>query len=231
MTESSPRKIVVLADGGFAKSVIGAAQVAGYVVEAVYDDDASRWGLSLLGVPIIGPLEQAADRGLPGVVAIIDPAAREAAVSRLALEWADPRSPASLPAAVRDGGRGNDHLCRALGQPGVRLRAHVMIGPNATVAHDCTVEDFVYLAPGVDLAGTVHVGRGAWLEAGAVVGPNRTIGAGTRIGPRAGGHPRPARARRGRGRTGPRDPRRFPRRRERLTAKGVWNHCATGWHV
>jgi sugar O-acyltransferase (sialic acid O-acetyltransferase NeuD family) len=185
MFETSPRRIVVLADGGFAKSVIGAAQVAGYVVEAVYDDDASRWGLSLLGVPIVGPLEQAPARGLPGVVSIIDTAVREAAVSRLPLEWATIVHPRAYLHPSVTVGAGTIIFAGALGQPGVRLGAHVIIGPNATVAHDCTVEDFAYLAPGVDLAGTVHVGRGAWLEAGAVVGPNRTIGAGTRIGPRA----------------------------------------------
>ena len=179
-----PQKIVVLADCGFAKSVVGAAQVAGYVVEAVYDDDASRWGQTMLGVPIVGPHDRALDVMLPAIAAIIDPAAREAVVSRLALEWATIVHPrAYVPPAVTLG-EGTILFAGVVVQPGVRIGAHAIVGPNATVAHDCVIEDFVYLAPGVDLAGTVHVCRGAFLDAGAVVGPNRVIGAGTRVGPR-----------------------------------------------
>ena len=178
------RKIVVLADSGFAKSVIGAAQLADFVVEAVYVDDASRWGQSVLGVPLVGPLDRAVDASLPAVVAIIDNAMREAVVARLALEWVTiihPRAYVPPSALV---GEGSILFAGAVVQPGVRIGAHVIVSPNSTVAHDCIIEDFVYLAPGVDLAGTVHVCRGVCLDAGAVVGPNRTIGAGTRVGPR-----------------------------------------------
>jgi sugar O-acyltransferase (sialic acid O-acetyltransferase NeuD family) len=181
---TAPRKIVVLADSGFGKCAIAAAQLAGYLVEAAYDDDASRWGGTMLGVPIVGPLERAVEARLPAVVAIIDPAAREAVVSRLPLQWATIVHPRSFVPRFVALDVGTILFAGVVVQPGVRIGAHVIVSPNVTVAHDCVIDDFVYLAPGVDLAGTVHVCQGAFLDAGAIVGPNRTIGAGTRVGPR-----------------------------------------------
>jgi serine acetyltransferase len=61
----------------------------------------------------------------------------------------------------------------------------VLIGANVTVSHDCVIQDFVCLGPGVDLAGTVCVGEGACFQVGSLVMPNIRIGKWTTIGPRS----------------------------------------------
>lgn len=59
-----------------------------------------------------------------------------------------------------------------------------IINTNATIDHDCVIEDFVHISPGVNLAGTVRVGKGTWIGIGSVVCnniyiiDNCTIGAG-----------------------------------------------------
>ncbi len=62
------REIILIGAGRQAKAVIAAAEQAGFKVRAVYDDDQSRWGQSLRGVPIVGPLSQAEQAALPAVL-------------------------------------------------------------------------------------------------------------------------------------------------------------------
>ena len=48
------REIIVIGAGSEAKSVLAAAEQAGMIVRAIYDDHPSRWGGSLFGVVIVG---------------------------------------------------------------------------------------------------------------------------------------------------------------------------------
>lgn len=73
----------------------------------------------------------------------------------------------------------------AILQPSVIVGRHVLIAANATLSHDCIVEDGVQLSEGVDLAGGVRVAEGTLVGIGAVVTPNVHIGAWTIIGPRS----------------------------------------------
>ena len=57
-----------------------------------------------------------------------------------------------------------------------------IVNTGATVDHDCVLEDFVHIAPGVNLAGTVALGEYAFVGAGGTVIPGMTIGANTTIG-------------------------------------------------
>lgn len=57
-----------------------------------------------------------------------------------------------------------------------------IINTGATVDHDNTIEDYVHVAPGARLAGTVKVGRGTWLGIGSVVSNNVNITNTCRIG-------------------------------------------------
>lgn len=64
----------------------------------------------------------------------------------------------------------------------VRLGRHVHVNINATVGHDCLLEDFVTVMPGAHLSGSVTVGRGTMLGTGAVVLQGVHIGEHVRIG-------------------------------------------------
>jgi UDP-N-acetylbacillosamine N-acetyltransferase len=57
-----------------------------------------------------------------------------------------------------------------------------IINTAATVDHDCRLGDFVHLAPGVHLAGTVTIGKESFLGIGTVVIPNVKIGYSVVIG-------------------------------------------------
>lgn len=63
----------------------------------------------------------------------------------------------------------------------------VIVNPNATIGHDTILEDFVTICPGANVSGNVHIGKRAWIGAGAVINQGTatrrlTIGADTVIG-------------------------------------------------
>lgn len=66
----------------------------------------------------------------------------------------------------------------------IRIGQHVIVNVNASVSHDCVLEDFVCLNPGVTICGNVHIGEGTYVGAGTTiingitVGRNSIIGAG-----------------------------------------------------
>lgn len=78
-------------------------------------------------------------------------------------------------------------------QAGVRMTSRIAIGDfcnlnlNATVSHDCRIQDFVTVSPGANVGGNVQIGRKAWIGIGARISngsPERplVVGAGAVIG-------------------------------------------------
>lgn len=69
----------------------------------------------------------------------------------------------------------------------VKIGIHCIINTNASVDHDCILEDYVHVSPNVALAGNVEVGEGTHIGIGASViqgikiGKWCTIGAGAVI--------------------------------------------------
>ena len=57
-----------------------------------------------------------------------------------------------------------------------------IINTGATIDHDNLIEDYVHISPGVNLAGTVKIGKGSWLGIGSVVSNNVRITGDCRIG-------------------------------------------------
>jgi carbamoyl-phosphate synthase large subunit len=62
---------------------------------------------------------------------------------------------------------------------------HVIVDTGASVGHDCHVDDFAQVEPGVRLGGGAHLGRGALCGIGSAVVPNCFIGGGAILGPRS----------------------------------------------
>lgn len=58
----------------------------------------------------------------------------------------------------------------------------VIVNTSASIDHDCRIDSFAHLAPGVHLAGNVHVGRSAFVGIGTNVVPHQSIGAEAMVG-------------------------------------------------
>ena len=72
-------------------------------------------------------------------------------------------------------GEGTVIMAGAIVQPGCRIGKHVILNTGCTGDHDCTIEDFVHIAPGVHLCGGVHVGEGALMGVGSCAVPGAKI--------------------------------------------------------
>lgn len=171
-------KIVVLGAGGHAKVVISTVRAAGQDVCAVFDDDRSRWGDSVLGVPVEGGLADAPDSpAYAGIIAIgSNPARRQIAARFQHLCWHTVVHPSAYVDSTVRLGQGTVVFAGAVVQPDAVIGSHVIINTGATVDHDCRLADYVHVAPGTHLAGAVQVGEGALLGIGSAVVPGRSIG-------------------------------------------------------
>ena len=66
--------------------------------------------------------------------------------------------------------------------PGVRIGRGCIINTCSSVDHDCVIGDFVHIAVGSHLSGTVKIGNQTWVGAGATVSNNVNICGGCMIG-------------------------------------------------
>lgn len=157
-------------------------------VRGFLDDDRSRWGTVLDGVPVLGGmdwLQEQSDRELGAIVAIGNNEARVAIGGRLralGIELLNAVHPAAVVEARVTMGNGNVIGPGTVVVTGTCLEDDVIINTGATIDHDCRLETGSQIAPGVHTAGCVRVGRLAFVGLGAVLGPGVTIGEGTIVG-------------------------------------------------
>ena len=72
-------------------------------------------------------------------------------------------------------GMGTIVMAGAVIQANAVIGQHCIINTGASVDHDCVIEDFVHVAPGAHLCGTVCVGEGAMIGTGVCVAQNAKI--------------------------------------------------------
>ncbi|HLA64618.1 MAG TPA: acetyltransferase [Rhodothermales bacterium] len=176
--------VYVIGGGGHAKVVVATLQAAGTPVAGVLDDDPTRHGQAVLGVPVLGPVALAREVAGPVVIAVGDNAARRRIADALdgAVAWATAVHPhACVHPSVRLG-EGTVVFAGVVVQPDAALGRHAIVNTSASVDHDCRLGDFVHIAPGVRLAGSVRLGEGVFLGVGSSVLPGREVGAWTTVG-------------------------------------------------
>ena len=79
-------------------------------------------------------------------------------------------------------GAGTVIMAGAVINPGVRIGRGCIINTCSSIDHDCIIDDFVHIAVGSHLSGTVTVGKTTWIGAGATVSNNVSICGGCMIG-------------------------------------------------
>ncbi len=78
-------------------------------------------------------------------------------------------------------------LARAVVNPNARIGIGCIVNTGAIVEHDCVVEDFVNICPGVSIAGHTRIGRKSFIGIGSTViddikvGKEVVIGAGAAV--------------------------------------------------
>lgn len=72
-------------------------------------------------------------------------------------------------------GEGTVIMAGAVVNPGVKVGRGSIINTCSSVDHDCIVGDYVHIAVGSHLCGSVSVGNETWIGAGAIVNNNVSI--------------------------------------------------------
>jgi sugar O-acyltransferase (sialic acid O-acetyltransferase NeuD family) len=168
--------VVVIGAGGHAKVVVATLQAAGVSIAGIYDDDKSRHGTDLMGIPIRGPAEESVGTGLPMLIAVGDNRARRELARRLKGEFATAVHPTAVVHPSCHIGLGSVVFAGAIIQPDSTLGEHVIVNTGASIDHDCRVGAFSHVGPGVRLCGNVTVGEGALMGVAAAAVPGSTIG-------------------------------------------------------
>ncbi len=180
--------VAILGAGGHARVVLDCLQLAygEKLVPWIYDDGLERE--EVLGFPIRGPLEQYLEEGdsiREVFVAIGDNRRRRTLThqmeenSKSFLTIVHPFSAISTYATL---GPGTIAVAGTIANAGSSIGRGVILNTHCSVGHDCTVEDYVQIAPAVNLGGSAIIGEGAFLGIGVKVAPKVRVGAWTVVG-------------------------------------------------
>lgn len=146
-----------------------------------FDDDASLHGTRILGLPVVGAIEEAADRGVRRFAMGIGDNAARRRVFRRVLELGLQPVTAVHPSAVVSPhaivGRGAVVMANAAINVAAEIGENAIVNTAASIDHHCIVGAHAHIAPGAILAGNVRVGEETMIGAGAVVIPGVSIGA------------------------------------------------------
>ena len=175
--------VYVIGAGGHAKVLIRALQESECHVVGVFDDRIDLQKTLLLGIPVIGLVDEIREQPAhPVVAAIGDNRARQAIVQRLDVEWATVIHPSAVVDATVKVGVGSVVMAGAVVQVDTVIHDHAIVNTAASVDHDCVIGDFSHVAPGAHLAGECRIGNGVLVGVGAAVSPQIEIGEWTAIG-------------------------------------------------
>jgi sugar O-acyltransferase (sialic acid O-acetyltransferase NeuD family) len=151
------------------------------------DDDTDRYGETVDGVPVVGPLSAVDVSAAEWIVAHggqgtrLELAAQVSAAGGSFFTAVHPSTTVSATATVGDGVTINAETYVG---PGVTLGDHALVDSCVNISHDTTVGTGATITPNAALAGDVEVGRDAYLGPGATVlrgrsvGPEAVVGAG-----------------------------------------------------
>jgi sugar O-acyltransferase (sialic acid O-acetyltransferase NeuD family) len=186
----APERVVVYGAGGHGK-VVADVLLAGrrYQVLGFIDDDASRAGTAILGLPVLGTAAWLEREGrLASIAVALGVGANEArrAVAERCVEWGTPLIVAVHPRAVVAPsarlGAGTVVMAGAVINPDARVGRGTIVNTGAVVEHDVVVGDWAHLSPNATTGGTARIGASVHLGLGSVVLPGVSVGEGAVVG-------------------------------------------------
>lgn len=181
MENSKNKRLIIVGASGHGKVVADIAKLNGYNDIVFLDDDLAL--KECAGYPVIGDLKKTS--GLNGdlFVAVGNPMNRK----RIMDENANRFFPILIhpKTVVADGtmiGDGTVIMAGAIINPCVQIGMGCIINTSCSVDHDCIISDYVHVAVGTHICGTVVIGKRCWIGAGSTVSNNIDISADVIIG-------------------------------------------------
>lgn len=166
----------LLGASGHAKVIIDSLIASGVSVVGLFDDNLDV--KSLLDYPVLGSFDAAVlgNDSLIISVGFNDVRKRIAESLPSDISYGLAVHPSAVVSKYASVGVGTVVMQGTIIQSSATVGKHCIINTAASVDHDCIIEDFVHISPNATLCGSVTVGEGSQVGAGAVVIPGITIG-------------------------------------------------------
>jgi sugar O-acyltransferase (sialic acid O-acetyltransferase NeuD family) len=184
------RELLFLGAGGLAREALSALRAddqrtwrpAGFL-----DDDTSKHGQLIDGLPVLGGLELAEERSSAGLALCVGGPGTTSKKAEIAGRFDTERFATIVHpgAELPDGssiGRGSIVLAGVISTTRVDLGRCTTFMPGVVLTHDDVIADYVVCAAGVRLGGGVRLGTGAYLGMGALIKQGVAVGAWSVIG-------------------------------------------------
>ncbi len=172
------KKIVIIGASGHGKVIADIAGLNGYEEILFLDDDTSK--RSCGKYPVVGTSKDI--RQYKGnydfIIAIGNNRIREKISDMLERENIK-QTTLIHPSAVIDETvkikEGTVIMANAVVNAEVQIGRSCIINTASSIDHECILEDYVHVSPGVHVAGTVTIGKSTWIGIGATVINNLSI--------------------------------------------------------
>lgn len=186
--------IIIIAAGGHASVVADALLASGERVLGFTDTDASRHGMTICGLPVLGddsvldgftPQSAMLANGIGGIGCPRGEPQRKSLQHRLAARgwtFTTVRHPNAVVSPFTRLGDGAQLFAGCVVQPGAEIGEGCIVNTAAVVEHDVVLGPYVHVAPRALVCGDVVVGAGCHLGAGSVVRQGVRLGANTVVG-------------------------------------------------
>lgn len=167
---------------GHAKVILDFLKSSNISISGLFDDNPELH--ELLGYPVLGAFSETKLKNEELIIAIGSNSIRKQIVDSLVstIQYGRVFASSSEISKNTQIGSGTVIMQGAIVQTGSNIGKHVIINTQASVDHDCFIQDFVHISPHSCLCGHVAVGKGTHIGAGAVILPGIKIGRWSHIG-------------------------------------------------
>jgi sugar O-acyltransferase (sialic acid O-acetyltransferase NeuD family) len=167
-------------------------RIAGYI-----DDDASKWGLSINGVEVVGGIDflkalalerekSGTDEGVKPYVALAlgEPKTKKLLAEKLEgfVLWETIIHPTAVISPYCRIGQGSILQAGAFVGPNVQMGRHCCLNVNSGIGHDAVIGDFSSIMGNCDVTGGVVLKEGVYVSTCVGIIPSLTIGENAVIG-------------------------------------------------
>ncbi|KJS15919.1 MAG: sugar acetyltransferase [Peptococcaceae bacterium BRH_c4b] len=183
--------LIIIGGGGHARVLIDTLLLCGLTMLGVTDTDRSKWGASILGVPVLGddsiiddfPADKICLVNGLGMVGMSS--AREG-IYRLfknkGYNFVNIVHPSAVMAGDVKLSEGVQIMAGSIIQTGASIGCNTIVNSGVIVEHDCSIGSFVHLATGVTLCGGVNIGDKSFIGAGTTIIQGLSVGSSAKVG-------------------------------------------------
>lgn len=181
------KKLIIIGASGFGMEVLWLAERCGRKILGFLDDTLEKQGTTLLGVPILGVIDNwVSYDDCEFIIAIGSPRGRNLIASKMNQLGApvftsliDPSAIIGKEVSIQDG----SIVCAGvICTVKVDIGLHAIVNLNTTIGHESILGDYCTIAPNASISGNVTCGDMVEIGTGAKIREKISIGSGSVIG-------------------------------------------------